>query len=175
MNNYSEQTLAQIVSQQHKAAIVFEKYNLDFCCRGKRNLALACNEKGISLENILNELTAQTEDNIEKSGFDKMSASELISHILKHHHFYIKEYGPTIKEHLDKVAIKHGDKYPWMREVASDYTALLNDLLSHLQKEEILLFPRIERMEKSGKGTYPLNFISAPIGVMEAEHEVAGG
>ena len=174
MNNYSEQTLGQIVTQQHKAAFVFEKYNLDFCCKGKRSLIAACSEKGIPLENIIHELNAQAGDNVEKTPFEKMSATELIDHILKYHHFYVKEYGSTIKDHLDKVAFKHGDKYPWMQEVAADYTAVLNELLLHMQKEEILLFPRIERMEKSEKGTYPINFISAPIGVMEAEHEVAG-
>ena len=29
-------------------------------------------------------------------------------------------------------------------------------------------------MENSEKGTYPVNFVAAPIGVMEAEHELAG-
>lgn len=174
MNNYSEQTLGQIVTKQHKAAFVFEKYNLDFCCKGKRSLVSACSEKGILLEDILNELNAQEEDNVEKTTFEKMSATELIKHILRHHHFYVKEYGPAIKEHLDKVAFKHGDNYPWMQEVAANYAGVLNELLLHMQKEEILLFPRIERMEKSEPGTYPVNFIAAPIGVMEAEHEVVG-
>jgi len=174
MNNYSEQTLGQIVTQQHKAAFVFEKYKLDFCCKGQRNLVSACTEKGIPLEDILNELNVQTNDDVAKTTFEKMSATELIQHILRYHHFYVKEYGSIIKDHLDKVASKHSDKYPWMQQVAADYTILLNELLLHMQKEEILLFPRIEKMEKSEPGTYTVNFISAPIGVMEAEHEMAG-
>lgn len=174
MNNYSEQTLGQIVTQQHKAAFIFEKYNLDFCCKGKRSLEAACSEKGIPVENIIDELNAQSEGNAENTSFQKMSATELIAYILEYHHFYVKEYGPTIKEHLDKVAFKHGERFPWMKEVATDYTALLNDLLLHMQKEEIMLFPRIERMEKNEKENYPPNFIAASIGVMEADHEVAG-
>ncbi|KAA9038148.1 iron-sulfur cluster repair di-iron protein [Ginsengibacter hankyongi] len=174
MNNYSEQTLGQIVTQQHKAAFIFEKYNLDFCCKGKRSLVAACSEKGIPVENIIDELNTQAVGNTENMPFQKMSATELIAYILEYHHFYVKEYGPTIKQHLDKVAFKHGERFPWMTEVATDYTALLNELLLHMQKEEIMLFPRIERMEKNEKGTYPPNFIAAPIGVMEADHEVAG-
>ncbi|MGH2553251.1 MAG: DUF542 domain-containing protein, partial [Chitinophagaceae bacterium] len=29
-------SLAQIVNHDHRAASVFEKYQLDFCCKGKR-------------------------------------------------------------------------------------------------------------------------------------------
>ncbi len=174
MNNYSERTLGEIVIQQHKAATVFERYNLDFCCKGKRSLAAACTEKGIPVENIVDELIAQAMDTERETPFEEMKATELIGHILQHHHFYVKQYGPSIKEHLDRVAAKHGDKFPWMTEVAADYTAVLDDLILHMQKEEVMLFPRIERMENSEKGTYPANFVAAPIGVMEAEHEVAG-
>ena len=174
MSNYSEQTLGQIVTQQHKAAFIFEKYNLDFCCKGKRNLVVACTEKGLPVEDIIQELNEQGNSDIGNTPFEKMSATELIAYILEYHHFYVKEYGETIKQHLDKVAFKHGERFPWMNEVATDFTALLNDLLLHMQKEEIMLFPRIERMEQNEKGTYPPNYIIAPIGVMEADHEVAG-
>jgi regulator of cell morphogenesis and NO signaling len=174
MDNYSGRTLGEIVIEQHKAAAVFEKHNLDFCCKGKRSLAVACAEKGIPVENIVDELIAQAMGNEVKTPFEEMSATALISHILSNHHFYVQQYGPAIKEHLDRVAGKHGDKFPWMKAVAADYTTALEDLILHMQKEEILLFPRIIRMENSEKGTYPAHFVSAPIGVMEAEHEVAG-
>ena len=45
-------TLAQIVNRNHKAASVFEKYHLDFCCKGKRSLEDACNEQQLTLSEI---------------------------------------------------------------------------------------------------------------------------
>ena len=56
MTNISEQTLASIVTANHQTAPVLEKYSLDFCCKGKRTLAQACTEKGLSVEAITNEL-----------------------------------------------------------------------------------------------------------------------
>ncbi|HWB27539.1 MAG TPA: iron-sulfur cluster repair di-iron protein [Chitinophagaceae bacterium] len=174
MNNYSDQTLGEIVIQQHKAAALFEKYNLDFCCKGKRSLAAACGEKGIAVDIIADELASLAIGTEKETSFEEMTAAALISHILRQHHHYVKQFGPTIKEHLDRVAGKHGDKFPWMKDVAQYYTAVLDDLIQHMQKEEVVLFPRIERMESSEKGTYPVNLVAAPIGVMEAEHEAAG-
>lgn len=42
MLTYKDHTLAAIVSDRHQAAAVFEKYHLDFCCKGKRTLQQAC-------------------------------------------------------------------------------------------------------------------------------------
>ena len=37
-------TLAEIVTENIRAAVVFEEYGLDFCCKGKRSLTEACVE-----------------------------------------------------------------------------------------------------------------------------------
>ena len=55
-NELFSKTLAQIVDENHKAATIFEKYYLDFCCKGKRSLQAACEEKDLSAETIAEEL-----------------------------------------------------------------------------------------------------------------------
>ena len=40
-NEFSGLTLSEIVTQNFKAAAVFEKYNLDFCCGGKKPVSEA--------------------------------------------------------------------------------------------------------------------------------------
>ena len=52
----SQQTLASIVKNNHHAVPVLEKYDLDFCCKGKRLLTDACNEKGLAAAAIIKEL-----------------------------------------------------------------------------------------------------------------------
>ena len=52
MTNLAEQTLATIVTNNHFTVPVLEKYNLDFCCKGKRTLTDACMEKGLSVETV---------------------------------------------------------------------------------------------------------------------------
>ena len=56
MENINSLTLAQLVKTNHKAGIVFEKYHLDFCCKGKRTLEQACTEQQLPITEVVSEL-----------------------------------------------------------------------------------------------------------------------
>ncbi len=179
MINITEQTLASIVTKHHQAVPVLEKYDLDFCCKGKRTLAEACTEKGLSIEEIMKELEATA--NAEKNSsmpFSEMSAEQLIGYILIHHHFYLKQSMPTIADHLTKVATKHGDRFPYMVEVLQLFLHLKNEMTLHMQKEEVILFPRVKEVESfyhfKQKKNLDSSYIFGPVGVMEGEHDEAG-
>ena len=179
MINISEQTLASIVTANHQVVPVLERYNLDFCCKGKRVLADACNEKGLELDKVVQELESVMIPGKGKSmPFSKMSAEQLIGHILVHHHFYVKESMPLIFMHLEKVVFKHGDKYPYMRQVLELFSEIQDEMTSHMQKEEIILFPQIKDVERwvmdEGKKGVPVNFIEVSVAAMETEHDHAG-
>ena len=179
MTNLAEQTLAAIVTKNHLTVPVLEKYHLDFCCKGKRTLAEACTEKGLSVEAITDELERATAaEQSSRMPFTAMNAGQLISYILVHHHFYVKQSMPTIIGHLEKVAHKHGDRFPYMIEVLKLFTEIKNEMTSHMYKEETVLFPRIKDVEASYIQKQNKNlsgdYISAPIIMMEQEHEHAG-
>lgn len=178
MTNIAEQTLASIVTKNHSTVPVLEKYHLDFCCKGKRTLADACNEKGLAVEKVADELEKSTEAQSNKMPFTQMNAEQLISYILIHHHFYVKQSMPTILGHLHKVATKHGERFPYMIEVFSLFKEITEEMTAHMQKEEIILFPRIKEVEALNNISHGRKltegFISAPIHVMELEHEHAG-
>lgn len=174
MRFHPNQSLGQIVTEQYYAARVFEKYGLDFCCKGKRSLSSACAEQGLDVDSILNELEIDVAGTNPQTIFSVMSCQQLINHIIANHHTYVRECSPTIKEHVDRVAFKHGDRFPWMKEVAEDFTLVYTDLLTHMQKEELILFPRIAHLELQGSTQVPATYLSAPINAMEAEHEEAG-
>lgn len=179
MTNISEQTLASLVTQHHQTATVLEKYDLDFCCKGKRTLAAACKEKNIPLDDILAELQLFTapEEKLQMP-FEQMTAEQLIGYILIHHHFYVKQSMPTIYGHLEKIVNKHGERHPYMINVLQLFTAILQEMTSHMQKEEAILFPRIKEVEKlvaEGNARQTSgSYITGPINVMENEHEHAG-
>lgn len=179
MPTISEQTLASIVTQHHQTVPVLEKYNLDFCCKGKRTLAEACTEKGLSIEEILKELEASSSNGKANSmPFTEMTAEQLIGYILIHHHFYLKQSMPVIADHLTRVATKHGDRFPYMVEVLQLFLHLKNEMTMHMQKEEVILFPRIKEVESfyhfKQKKNLQTNYINGPMGVMENEHDEAG-
>ena len=178
MINITEQTLASIVTQRHQAVPVLEKYNLDFCCKGKRTLAEACTEKGLSIEDIMKELGSTGAEKNSGMPFSEMNAEQLIGYILIHHHFYLKQSMPAIADHLTKVAAKHGDKFPNMVEVLELFLHLKNEMTLHMQKEEVVLFPRIKEVESfyhfKQKKNLDSSYIFGPVGVMESEHDEAG-
>ena len=179
MTTIAEQTLATIVTNNHFTVPVLEKYHLDFCCKGKRTLAEACTEKGLSVETISEELErSATALQNNKMPFTAMNAEQLISYILIHHHFYVKQSMPTILGHLEKVAFKHGDRFPYMIEVLNIFKEINEEMTSHMYKEEMILFPRIKEVQalREAKQNRNLNegYISAPIQVMEQEHDHAG-
>jgi regulator of cell morphogenesis and NO signaling len=179
MTNISQQTLASIVTNNHSTVPVLEQYHLDFCCKGKRTLAAACEEKGLSVEDIaaaLQKATAPTGSQI--MPFTQMTAEQLIGYILVHHHFYVKQSMPTIIGHLNKVAAKHGDTNPYMITVLNIFKEIQEEMTAHMQKEELVLFPRIKELEvlhnKAQQSNLEESYISAPIQAMESEHDHAG-
>ena len=179
MTNIAGQTLASIVSNNHFTVAVLEKYHLDFCCKGKRTLAEACKEKGLSIETISSELRQTTaKEEQTRMPFTEMNAEQLISYILIHHHFYVKQSMPAIIGHLEKVVQKHAERYPYMVKVLELFREINTEMTAHMNKEEVILFPRIKEVEAQfnakQNSCLPGDYISNPIEVMEKEHEHAG-
>lgn len=177
MQNIEQQTLAGIALSHHEYIPVLEKYILDFCCRGKKTLEEACGEKGLPVNTIADELMASVNTG-EAMPFTGMCADKLISYILIHHHFYVKNSFATIFSHIRKAAAKHGERYPHMPKVLQLFAEAVKELLQHMEKEEQVLFPRIKQLASNhtqeafmamGPG-----FINAPIQMMEHEHDHAG-
>ncbi len=164
-------TLAEIVTARPEAAALFEKYHLDFCCKGKQKLedAIVGSEKRKeikdSIRSLFNQKTKWQQD------FNAVSLSFLVDHILENHHTYVKENLPVIQQHLTKVAMKHGDAHPEMKKVKDLFDEIKRDFEQHMMKEEVILFPRIKQMEAAGVANFSLK---DTIDVMEFEHENAG-
>ena len=179
MTTIAHQTLAGIVLNDYRSATVLEKYQLDFCCKGKRTLAEACAEKGLSADLITNELESlHGPENATQMPFRKMTAEQLIAHIVTQHHFYVKQAMPQIYDHLERVAIKHGDRFPAMIEVFGLFAEIKREMTSHMQKEEIVLFPAIKKAENAFANQETLGNdirnIKGAVNVMEMEHDNAG-
>jgi regulator of cell morphogenesis and NO signaling len=173
-NQLATNTLAQIVNQNHQAAAVFEKYALDFCCKGKRSLQDACKEKQISIEAIVREISdVSNQESKPLIDFDKLSLSELVEYIVSTHHAYTKRELPQIFAYLQKVCSKHGDQHPELLKMFKCFSELKEEMEMHMRKEEFILFPKIKELEKSQQSNSTSN-IQAPISVMEDEHDHAG-
>lgn len=170
-------TLAQIVTTKPQAAALLEKYNLDFCFRGKSKLADQIKDRDklaeivIELEKVFSDI--RPVDVV----YDRMPLAELVDHILQKHHRYVKNNLPVIIEHLENIVYMHGHSFPEINKIAALFIELNRDFEHHMMKEEIILFPRIKVLEKlfNERKTIIEKFsLESPIRVMEAEHETAG-
>jgi regulator of cell morphogenesis and NO signaling len=180
MNELSTQTLAQIVKNNYRTAAIFEKYHLDFCCKGKRTLESACAEQQLPIKEIVSELeTIFTNQNNVHSDFDSMTLTGLCNYIMETHHSYVKKELPQIYFYLQKVASKHGERHPELHKIFELFARVKEEMESHMQKEELVLFPRIKELEKlisQQPASQKLNiaYLQSPITVMEQEHDFAG-
>lgn len=179
MTQHIHETLAGIVTNDHRAASLLEKYQLDYCCKGKRTLAEACEEKGLSAAEIACELDALNGGQCcIPIPFAKLSAAQLSQHIVDRHHAYVKQIMPQLHSHLEKVAFKHGDRFPEMIEVFSRFSKVKEELTAHMQKEEMVLFPAIRSAEAAVKSSQALpdevRIIDRATRMMEHEHDDAG-
>jgi regulator of cell morphogenesis and NO signaling len=181
MNVTTQTTVAEIASEMPRAIPVFQRHGIDFCCGGRRALAEVCTEKGVGFETIVGEIeTANAQPAQSGTDWTTEPLGALIDHILVRYHAGLKEELPRILALADKVATVHGanhpDTLPALRDTFRDSK---DELESHLEKEERVLFPYVRELETAARGlrpsfSIPLGLASGAIGVMEREHEVAG-
>lgn len=183
MTGLSNKTLAQIVMEDHRNAFVFEKYHLDFCCKGKRSLEQACAEQHINATDVINELSHTVSTGTGTCAlefpFDKMSLTQLADYIVTTHHAYVKKEAKQILAWLEKVAFKHAGRYPELKRILALFTSEKEEMDLHMEKEELILFPRIKELERiskeaNGKMTININYLLSPIAILEKEHDYAG-
>jgi regulator of cell morphogenesis and NO signaling len=180
MTDLSTATLKQIVTDDFRAAAVFERYSLDFCCRGGRTVENACIEKAVDKTSVLSELQQLLRrDSSARDSLSGLSLSALIGHIVETHHAYVRKMVPVLLTHTQKVATVHGANHPEVVGIARVFERVAVELQEHMAKEEQVLFPYIdmlvgasERNEQCARP--PFGTVQNPVRMMEAEHRAAG-
>lgn len=180
MKKYESMTVGQIVADSFSNADVLSKFGIDFCCNGGDSVMEACRkskaDQSAVLAAIAEPRTTEAASGVE---FRTWPLDLLSDYILKHHHRNIRSEGPQIALLLEKVCLAHGEHHPELLEVREIFTASLADLYSHLEKEEVVLFPYIYEMyNAAAQGvTVPAlhcGSVSAPISVMMSQHDAEG-
>ncbi|HEX7879924.1 MAG TPA: iron-sulfur cluster repair di-iron protein [Candidatus Eisenbacteria bacterium] len=174
------ETIRDFVTGDFRTAAVFDKYGLDFCCGGGLPLEDACRKKGIDLDAIrrdLAEITAAPSCGVDDPA--RWDTGRLIDHIVTKHHAYVRSTLPTIVKHARKVAGVYGAAMPEMVAIADLVELVGTEMASHMDREEMILFPHIRRLAEASAHGYlppaaPFGSVSSPIAMMEVEHQAAG-
>lgn len=177
----TEETLGQIAAADIRKAAIFKKYGLDFCCGGKKTVKQACAEKGLDVtvvEQALQQVAGSTAT--AAMPFDEWKLDFLADYIVNTHHNYVRRTLPELVQYAVKVAAVHGAAYPELLRIRQLVEAISEELLSHMIKEEKVLFPYVKvlvhAVDGSGHpGAIPFGTIQNPVSVMETEHEMLGG
>ena len=107
------------------------------------------------------------------------SLSELADHITRTHHLYTRNALSVVAALAQKVSLRHGINKPKVVELAGFVEALETELLTHMAKEEQILFPALKLMEMAdtrgdaARPAFPGALVN-PIRHMMEEHDDAG-
>lgn len=174
-----ENRIGEVVAENFRTAKIFEENGLDFCCGGKKTIIEACTEKGVDPDILLNQLNKIDDSGARSTHFNSWEIDFLIEYIIINHHSYVVNSIPTIEHHLQEVIAAHGMKFPHLTKIEELFTDLKEELLSHMAKEEKMLFPYIKKMYIANNNSLempvaPFGTVGNPVKVMESEHDAAG-
>jgi regulator of cell morphogenesis and NO signaling len=175
------ETVREIALNQPSSIRVFEQFGIDYCCGGRKPLAVACTENDIEIGSLLTalELAAQGPD-VGAKDWKSASLESLVEHITSTHHEYVKRELPRLGTLANKVVAQHGSTHAEVLEIQAALAKLDSELMQHLAKEELVLFPYIANLERAlangdsrPHGCFAT--VANPIAMMTQEHDAAGG
>lgn len=174
-NDYKTKLLGEIVTNDFRAAEIFTRRGLDFCCGGSKTLDLACQEKSIAVSVVIDELESlNNTPALMHQNFKDWPLDFLADYIVNTHHKYVWKTLPELKFYTTKIANVHGSSHPEIIEVSLLFNQINTELQQHLKMEEEVLFPAIKKIVKNGSEK-TRKLIRSEIERMHHEHDFAGG
>lgn len=176
----SEMNVGDIVASNYNAAGVLKEYGIDFCCGGGISLAKACENKGADINKVASEIVQLSDGNSDgRHNFKDWEPGFLIDYIINNHHSFVRRKVEEITAYAAKVAKVHGQRHPENVEIYRHFITLANEMIEHLESEEVRVFPLIKKIEASIKnGQTPekkwVENLRKELLLMEDEHETAG-
>ncbi len=145
-------TVGEFVAEDYRAAEVFEKHGIDFCCGGKVALSDVCRQKGIDTSALVQELEEVRSVPPDRGrNYAAWDLSFLADYIVNTHHAYLYENLEEIAVYARKVAQVHGKNHPEVIEIAKIFDKIAVDMAAHLGEEEEKFFPAVKRIEAARK------------------------
>jgi len=175
-----ESKMKDIALSNPAARQVLEDAGLDYCCGGGQSLHDACLHTDVPAEEILKRLRENSKDvSPDEANWTSAPLSDLTRHIRERHHRYVREAIARVQTLLDKVVTKHGENHPEITDIQRLFTEVGREMIMHMQKEEQILFPYIDALEKAASthGSMEPPFFQTvrnPIHTMMKEHDSAG-
>lgn len=164
--NLLDQTVGRTALSLPGATRVFHAHHINFCCGGQITLREAAQRANLDPDMLTAELEALPANEIGTHDWQASSNDVLIDHILTRYHDVHREQLPELIRMARRVEQVHGDSDTCPHGLADLLAGIHQEMESHMQKEEQILFPMLRR----GQGGQA----QGPITVMRHEHDDHG-
>ncbi|QCX52377.1 iron-sulfur cluster repair di-iron protein [Elizabethkingia sp. JS20170427COW] len=177
--NVRTDLIGDMVAEDFRAAAIFKKHNIDFCCKGGRTIEEACEKKNLDKETIYTELENLPQGNTGAIDFTSWPLDLLADYVEKTHHRYVEEKTPILQQFLDKLCKVHGGRHPELFDIRTLFDESAKEMAAHMKKEELILFPFIRNMvkaQKTGEALKQPHFgsVENPVNMMMHDHTEQG-
>jgi regulator of cell morphogenesis and NO signaling len=127
--------VGDIVAKHPRAASVFERHRVDYCCGGEQPLQEACDAAGAQAPVVLAEILQTTLEPSPDRDWTGASLGELAQYIVAVHHQYLRVELPVLDDRLQKVIAAHGARHlTSLSALASAFAGLRTEIEAHLDK-----------------------------------------
>ena len=164
--NLLEQPIGQLACALPGATPIFHQHKLDFCCGGHKSLREAAEKRGLNLDALLSELEPLQKLDSQNRDWRSASPAELIDYILRRFHEQHRQDVPELIRLARRVEQVHADRSDCPAGLADHLEIMFQELLSHMMKEEQVLFPML-LAGSNGEA-------QSPISLVRLEHDQHG-
>lgn len=177
MSITAETTVGAIVARRLGRARVFERFGIDYWGGGGDPLGVACARAGADVGAVLGAIAEEdARGGDDGEDVEAMGAGALADHVVATHHAFLRRELPRLDALIERVREAHGARHPELSGLRETFSALREELESHLLKEERVLFPLVKQLE-AARSAFPIpcGTVANSIRVMRHEHDDAGG
>ncbi len=164
--------IADIAASIPSSVRVFQARGVDFCCGGKTPIGFACEEQGLSFLDMVAAIEASAAVSAPgQRDWTQEPLQALVDYIIRTYHDPLRRQLPRLQAIASKVLQVHGAKSIHLGRVEEIVEELSEDLIAHMDTEELALFPAICAIEAGRPASLA---VAGPIESMEREHDGAG-
>jgi regulator of cell morphogenesis and NO signaling len=165
-------TIGELALEYPNAIAVMERWQIDYCCRGHEPISVACRRAGVTPAELFDAIAGPVL--AEETDWRNAPLTGLVRYIVDTHHRHERQAMETIFLLSDKVRARHGENHPEVLDVHRLVLDLFAELEPHMMKEEQVLFPYIEALDRGDSSESCFGTAANPVRVMMMEHDSAG-
>lgn len=180
MMNLSERTIGDIAVEIPSSIPIFEQWGIDYCCGGKTPVETACKRAGKSVMDLAEALkNAPDPDSGLNRDWSNESLGSIAAFIVDAYHRYTREELDLLTALAIKVEGVHGANHAELTRVRQLVEALGTDMRPHMLKEEQILFPYVDQLDRARRDGAPaptpfFGTVKNPVRMMMLEHDGVG-